>query len=78
MFRATPLRSRLTCCPPKASFHSKLAIVASVLMSVSIAACTDRRYRIYNLGLSGFIGIDQSVYGPPRTFGASFAYWWGK
>jgi iron complex outermembrane recepter protein len=37
----------------------------------------DRYYRIYNLDLSGFLGIDQSVYGPPRTFGATFRYQWG-
>ena len=39
---------------------------------------TDRWYRIYNLDLSGFLGIDQSVFGPPRTFGASVVYRWGK
>ena len=37
----------------------------------------DRYYRIYNLDLSGFLGIDQNVYGPPRTFGATFRYQWG-
>lgn len=37
----------------------------------------DRWYRVYNLDLSGFLGIDQSVYGPPRTFGAGFRYQWG-
>jgi iron complex outermembrane receptor protein len=39
---------------------------------------TDRWYRVYNLDLSGFLGIDQSVFGPPRTFGASVLYRWGK
>jgi iron complex outermembrane receptor protein len=39
---------------------------------------TDTRYRIYNLDLSGFLGINQGVYGPPRLFGASVAYHWGK
>ena len=39
---------------------------------------TDRWYRVYNLDLSGFLGIDQSVFAPPRTFGASVAYRWGK
>jgi len=39
--------------------------------------CSDTWYRVYNLDLSGFLGIDQSVYGPPRTFGASVAYRWG-
>ncbi|HVW69007.1 MAG TPA: TonB-dependent receptor plug domain-containing protein [Steroidobacteraceae bacterium] len=37
----------------------------------------DRYYRIYNLDLSGFLGIDQAVYGPPRTFGATVRYSWG-
>jgi iron complex outermembrane receptor protein len=46
--------------------------------SIYCKNCIDRWYRIYNLDLSGFLGIDQSVYGPPRTFGASFAYRWGK
>ena len=39
---------------------------------------TDTWYRIYNLDLSGFLGINQAVYGPPRTFGASVLYRWGK
>jgi iron complex outermembrane receptor protein len=39
---------------------------------------TDRWYRVYNLDLSGFLGIDQSVFAPPRTFGASVLYRWGK
>ena len=33
---------------------------------------------LYNLDLSGFLGIDQSVFAPPRTFGASVLYRWGK
>jgi iron complex outermembrane recepter protein len=37
----------------------------------------DRYYRIYNLDIAGFLGIDQSVYGPPRTFGATVRYQWG-
>ncbi len=40
--------------------------------------CFDTWYRIYNLDLSGFLGINQSVYGPPRTYGATVAYHWGK
>lgn len=40
--------------------------------------CFNTLYRIYNLDLSGFIGINQSVYGPPRLYGASVAYHWGK
>jgi len=40
--------------------------------------CFNTLYRIYNLDLSGFLGINQSVYGPPRLYGASVAYHWGK
>jgi iron complex outermembrane receptor protein len=40
--------------------------------------CFNTWYRIYNLDLSGFLGINQSVYGPPRLFGAQVAYHWGK
>jgi iron complex outermembrane receptor protein len=40
--------------------------------------CFNTLYRIYNLDLSGFLGINQSVYGPPRLFGASVAYHWGR
>jgi outer membrane receptor protein involved in Fe transport len=40
--------------------------------------CTDTWYRVYNLDLSGFLGINQGVYGPPRLYGASVAYHWGK
>jgi iron complex outermembrane recepter protein len=39
---------------------------------------SDKHYRIYNLDLSGFLGINQSVYGPPRLYGATFTYHWGK
>lgn len=40
--------------------------------------CFNTLYRIYNLDLSGFLGINQSVYGTPRLYGASVAYHWGK
>jgi iron complex outermembrane recepter protein len=33
-------------------------------------------YRVYNLDLSG-LGYDESVYGPPRWYGVTFAYHWG-
>jgi iron complex outermembrane receptor protein len=36
----------------------------------------DRAYRVYGLDLSA-LGFEQSVYGPPRTFGATFTYRWG-
>jgi iron complex outermembrane receptor protein len=36
---------------------------------------TDRWYRVYALDLSG-LGFMQNVYGPPRTFGATFTYRW--
>ena len=38
----------------------------------------NKYYRIYNLDLSGFLGINQSVYAPPRLYGATFTYHWGK
>ena len=38
----------------------------------------DKNYRIYNLDLSGFLGFNQGVYAPPRTYGATFVYRWGK
>jgi iron complex outermembrane receptor protein len=37
----------------------------------------DKRYRIYNLDLSGFLGLNQGVYGPPRLYGLTAAYHWG-
>ena len=38
----------------------------------------DKYYRVYNLDLSGFLGFNQGVYAPPRTYGATFVYHWGK
>jgi iron complex outermembrane receptor protein len=38
----------------------------------------NKAYRVYNLDLAGFLGVNQSVYGTPRLYGASFAYHWGK
>ncbi|HEY5264644.1 MAG TPA: TonB-dependent receptor [Steroidobacteraceae bacterium] len=40
--------------------------------------CFNTWYRIYNLDLSGFLGVNQAVYGPPRLYGVSAAYHWGK
>jgi iron complex outermembrane receptor protein len=37
---------------------------------------TDRWYKAYGLDLSA-LGFEQSVYGPPRTYGATFTYRWG-
>jgi iron complex outermembrane receptor protein len=37
---------------------------------------SDRWYRVYGLDLSA-IGFEQSVYGPPRTYGATVTYRWG-
>jgi iron complex outermembrane receptor protein len=37
---------------------------------------TDRWYKVYGLDLSA-LGFEQSVYGPPRTYGATFTYRWG-
>jgi iron complex outermembrane recepter protein len=35
------------------------------------------QYRIYNLDLSGFIGVNQGVYGPPRMYGLDVRYRFG-
>ncbi|HWG72244.1 MAG TPA: TonB-dependent receptor [Steroidobacteraceae bacterium] len=40
--------------------------------------CFNTLYRIYNLDLSGFLGVNQAVYGPPRLYGVNVAYHWGK
>jgi iron complex outermembrane receptor protein len=45
-------------------------------VSTWIKNLADREYRIYNLDLSA-LGFNQSVYAPPRTYGASFKYRWG-
>ena len=37
----------------------------------------DRWYRIYNLDLAGFIGINQGVYAPPREYGLELRYHFG-
>lgn len=37
----------------------------------------DKQYRVYNLDLSA-LGFNQGVYGPPRTYGATFNYRWGN
>jgi len=42
-----------------------------------IKNAADKLYRMYNLDLSGFIGINQGVYGPPRTYGADVRYRFG-
>jgi iron complex outermembrane receptor protein len=36
---------------------------------------TDRWYRVYSIDFSA-VGLMQNVYGPPRTFGATFTYHW--
>jgi iron complex outermembrane receptor protein len=47
-------------------------------VSAYVKNLTDERYRIYNLDLAAFIGINQAVYGTPRLYGASVAYHWGR
>ena len=37
----------------------------------------DRWYRIYNLDLSPLLGVNQGVYGAPRTYGAQVRFRWG-
>ena len=46
-------------------------------VSAWVKNLADREYRIYNLDLSA-LGFNQGVYAPPRTFGATFKYRWGK
>jgi len=38
----------------------------------------DKWYRIYSSDLSGLLGSTQSVYGPPRTYGATMRFHWGS
>jgi iron complex outermembrane recepter protein len=42
-----------------------------------IKNAADKWYRIYNLDLAGFIGINQSVYAPPREYGLELRYHFG-
>lgn len=46
-------------------------------VSAWVKNLADKDYRVYNLDLSG-LGFNQGVYAPPRTFGATFNYRWGK
>jgi len=46
-------------------------------LSAFVRNLADRRYRVYNLDLSP-LGVNQSVYAPPRLWGATVAYRWGK
>jgi iron complex outermembrane receptor protein len=46
-------------------------------VSAWVKNLTDKYYRVYNLDLSA-LGFNQGVYGPPRTFGGTFTYRWGK
>lgn len=45
--------------------------------SAYIKNAADTQYRIYNLDLSGFIGVNQGVYGAPRMFGLDLRYRFG-
>jgi iron complex outermembrane receptor protein len=42
-----------------------------------IKNAANKWYRIYNLDLSGFIGVNQGVYAPPREYGVEFRYHFG-
>jgi iron complex outermembrane recepter protein len=42
-----------------------------------IRNAANKWYRIYNLDLSGFIGINQGVYAPPREYGLELRYHFG-
>ncbi|HVO45225.1 MAG TPA: TonB-dependent receptor [Steroidobacteraceae bacterium] len=39
-----------------------------------IKNAANKFYRMYNLDLSGFIGVNQGVYGPPREYGLEIRY----
>ena len=39
---------------------------------------TNKYYRIYNLDVAGLFGDVVGVYGPPRTYGATVSYRWGR
>jgi len=45
-------------------------------ISAWVKNVSNKYYRVYNLDLSA-LGFNQSVYGPPRTYGATFNYRWG-
>ncbi len=47
-------------------------------VSAYVRNLANKYYRVYNLDLSAFLGINQSVYGTPRLYGATFTYHWGK
>jgi iron complex outermembrane receptor protein len=47
-------------------------------LSVFVRNATNRYYRLYNLDVAGLFGDVVSVYGPPRTYGATVAYHWGR
>ncbi|MBV8853881.1 MAG: TonB-dependent receptor [Sinobacteraceae bacterium] len=42
-----------------------------------IKNAADKWYRIYNLDLSGFLGVNQGVYAPPREYGLEVRYHFG-
>ena len=45
--------------------------------SLWVKNLADKYYRIYNLDLSA-LGFNQGVYAPPRTYGATVTFHWGK
>ena len=46
--------------------------------STFVRNAANKYYRIYNLDVAGLFGNVVSVYGPPRVYGATIAYRWGR
>jgi iron complex outermembrane receptor protein len=46
-------------------------------VSAWVRNVANKYYRVYNLDLAG-LGYEESVYGPPRWYGVTFAYQWGR
>jgi len=47
-------------------------------VSAFVRNATNKYYKIYNLDVAGLFGNVVSVYGPPRVFGGTITYRWGR
>jgi len=47
-------------------------------VSAFVRNAANKYYRIYNLDVAGLFGNVVSVYGPPRVYGATITYRWGR
>ncbi len=59
------------------TFHTEASGGPCVNLDVWAKNVANKYYRVYNLDLSG-IGYNESVYGPPRWFGATVSFRFGK